>query len=92
MIYSDSSFTDPVISNDIIIKNCILTISNLFLNGNTNLLSNLLFQEMDSITIKNGNFSNLKTTIFKGGLLFSNNSKEIQLDTCEFSNISSYSK
>ncbi len=64
MIYSDSSFTDPVINNDITIKNCILTISNIFLNGSTNLLSNLLFQDMDRITIINGNFSNLNTTTY----------------------------
>ncbi len=47
---------------------------------------------MDQITILNGMFSNLNTTIFKGGLLFSNNSKDIYIDECEFTNISSLSK
>ncbi len=74
MIYADSSFTDPVISNDITIKNCHITINDLFMNSSTNLLSNLLFQDMDNITIINGIFSNLNATIFNGGLLFSNNS------------------
>lgn len=44
------------------------------LNGSTSLLSNLLFQGMDSITIVDGIFRNLNATVFSGGLLFSNNS------------------
>jgi hypothetical protein len=91
MIYSDSSFTDPVINNDITIKNCTITINDIFLNGCTTLLSNLLFQDMDNITIINGKFYNLNTTFLQGGLLFSNNSKELLIDECQFSNISSHS-
>lgn len=34
------------------------------LNDSTNLLSNLIFQDMDNIKITNGIFSNLNTTVF----------------------------
>ncbi len=47
---------------------------------------------MDQIIISEGKFSNINTTDFKGGLIFSNVSKVINVRDCEFANITSFSK